>query len=92
MVFLDHLPGLLLALMGWAATVLAIDGASRLTPNDRRAMVVCSWLLWMIPGLGTLVMRGLISTDTAALSVTFTTIVLGAIVLVGALRRPRSRP
>jgi hypothetical protein len=87
-----HLPGVLLALMGWAATVLMLDNASRLTTNDRRAMTVCSWMLWMIPGVGTLVLNGTLTTDTAALIVAATTIALGLIVLLGAVVRLRIRP
>jgi hypothetical protein len=82
---MGELPGVLLGLMGWAATVLLIDGSSHLTVNDRRAMIVCSWMFWMIPGLGTLVLRGLLATDTAALTITFTTLALGAIMLLGSL-------
>ncbi len=91
MELLTHLPGFLLALMGWAATVLLLENATRLTVNDRRAMVVCSWMLWMIPGIGTLVLNGLLATDLAALIVATTTVALGLIMLVGANRRPRTR-
>lgn len=89
---LAQLPGVLLGLMGWAATVLLIDGAAQLTTNDRRAMIVCSWMFWMIPGMGTLVLRGLITTETAALTIASTTLALGLIVLLGAIARPRTRP
>jgi len=89
---LAQLPGVLLGLMGWAATVLLIDDATRLSTNDRRAMVVCSWMFWMIPGVGTLVLRGLIATDTAALAIAGSTLLLGLFVLVKAINRPRTRP
>jgi hypothetical protein len=93
MELLDHTSGLLLGLMGWAATLLALEGAAGLTVNDRRAMTVCSWMVWMLAGFGTLVMRGVLSIDTAALTVTFSTIALGIIVLLGARARPpRTRP
>jgi hypothetical protein len=92
MELLNLLPGVMLALMGWAATVLAVESAARLTPNDRRAMIVCSWMLWMIPGIGTFVLRGLLSTDTAALVVAATTVALGLVMLAGAINRPRTRP
>lgn len=85
-------PGFLLALMGWAATILLLEGASRLTLNDRRAMIVCSWMLWMIPGVGSFVLEGLLTTDVAALIVASTTIALGLVMLVGAVVRPRTRP
>ena len=82
---IGQLPGFLLGLIGWAATVLMIEGATRLTVNDRRAMIVCSWMFWMIPGLGTFVLRGLMTTDTAALFIAVTTMALGLIMLIGAI-------
>jgi hypothetical protein len=84
-------PGFLLALMGWAATILLLESASRLTVNDRRAMIVCSWMLWMIPGVGSFVLEGLLTTDLAALIVAATTVALGLVMLVGAVVRPRIR-
>jgi hypothetical protein len=93
MELLDHTPGLLLGLIGWAATLLALESATRLTINDRRAMIVCSWTVWMLPGFGTLVMRGVISIDVAALTVALTTVALGILVLLGArMGPPRTRP
>lgn len=89
---LFDLQSLLLGLMGWAATVLVVESATRLTLNDRRAMIVCCWMLWMIPAFGALVMRGLMSTDTAALYVGLTTGVMGVIMLLDAIARPRTRP
>lgn len=85
-------PGFFLALMGWAATILALESASRLTVNDRRAMTVCSWMLWMIPGVGSFVLEGLLTTDMAALIVGATTTFMGLVMLVGAVVRPRTRP
>lgn len=86
MVSLLQQQSFLIGLIGWAATVLLIENASRLTLNDRRAMIVCSWMLWMIPAFGALVLRGLITTDIAALYVGLTTGALGLIMLVGAIR------
>ena len=86
---IGQLPGFLLGLIGWAATVLMIEGATRLTVNDRRAMIVCSWMFWMIPGLGIFVLRGLMTTDTAALFIAVTTMVLGLIMLIGAIVHKR---
>lgn len=87
-----ELQSILIGLIGWGATVLALESATRLTANDRRAMTVCSWMLWMIPSFGALVMNGLISTDIAALYVGLTTGAIGVIMLLGALVRPRTRP
>lgn len=83
----------LIGLIGWAATVLLIQGAGRLTVNDKRAMVVCSWVLWMIPTFGALALQDLLTTDIAALSVGVTTLALSALVLLGARRGiRRTRP
>lgn len=92
MEMLFDLQSFLIGLIGWAATVLLIQGAGRLTANDKRATVVCSWVLWMTPTFGALVLQGLLATDTAALYVGATTLALGALVLLGArggIRRTR---
>jgi uncharacterized membrane protein len=91
MAALYPLQSILLGLMGWAAMTLVILNASRLTDNDRRAMVVCGWMLWMIPAFGVLVYRGLITTDTAALYCGITTVCLAFIVIVSSVRT-RTRP
>lgn len=91
MATLFQLQSFLIGLIGWAATVLVIENATRLTLNDRRAMIVCGWMLWMIPAFGVLVLRGLITTDIAALYVGLTTGALGLIMLVGAIT-PRTHP
>ncbi len=91
MELLDHMPGLLLGLIGWAATLLALENATRLTINDRRAMLVCSWTVWMLPGFGTLVMRGVISIDAAALPQPRAGGWLGIAVLLGAIAAARAK-
>jgi hypothetical protein len=80
------LQSILFGLMGWAATSLVVMSASRLTNNDRRAMVVCGWMLWMIPAFGVLAYRGIITTDTAALYCGITTLCLALIVVVSSVR------
>ena len=89
-VFLEQ--SILLGLMGWAATVLAIQGATRLTTTDRRAMIVCFWTVWMIPAFGPLVLNGIIATDTAAFFVGLTTVAIALVMFFGARTRPRIRP
>ncbi|MFV9505516.1 MAG: hypothetical protein AB4911_13250 [Oscillochloridaceae bacterium umkhey_bin13] len=91
MEFLVELQTVLIGLIGWAATVLIVDGSSRLNLNDKRAMIVCSWMIWMIPGFGGLVMRGVLMTDTAALYVGVTTVALGMIMALGAFLGTRRR-
>jgi hypothetical protein len=92
MATLYPLQSILFGLMGWAATALAVMNASRLTSNDRRAMVVFGWMLWMVPAFGALVYRGLISTDTAALYCGATTAFLALIIIIGSVVHPRTRP
>ncbi|NJN16728.1 MAG: hypothetical protein HC822_10870 [Oscillochloris sp.] len=82
----------LIGLIGWAATVLATTSASRLSLNERRMMIVCSWMLWMAPALGLLAAQGLISADMAALVAGGTTLLLAMAVMFGARQRPRTRP
>jgi hypothetical protein len=90
---LFQIQSVLIGLIGWAATVVLTLSSNRLNTNDRRMMVVCSWMLWMIPALGALVYRGLLTTDTAALYVGGTTVFVGLIVLLSAIAaRPRTRP
>lgn len=88
---LFQLQSVLIGMIGWAATVIITINASRLTVNDQRMMVVCSWMLWMIPAFGALVYRGLITTDAAAIYCGGTTVLMGIIVLLTAVR-PRTRP
>jgi uncharacterized membrane protein len=80
------LQSILLGLMGWAATSLVVMNGSRLTNNDRRVMVVCGWMLWMIPAFGVLAYRGMITTDAAALYCGITTACLALIVVIGSVR------
>ncbi|NTV63837.1 MAG: hypothetical protein HGA65_09910 [Oscillochloris sp.] len=91
MASLYPLQSILLGLMGWAAMGLVIMNASRLTDNDRRAMIVCSWMLWMIPAFGVLVYRGLMTTDSAAIYCGVTTMGLAAVVIATSVRT-RTRP
>ncbi len=83
---------LLIGLIGWAATFLVVENASRLTRNDKRAMTVCSWVLWMAPAFGALVLQGNLTTDLAAFYVGISTIALSMIMLVGAFVGPRTHP
>lgn len=87
----NQLQSVLIGLIGWAATAVITLNASRLTVNDRRMMLVCSWMLWMIPSLGALVYRGILTTDSAALYVGASTVIMAIIVLITAIR-PRTRP
>jgi ABC-type iron transport system FetAB permease component len=89
---LAELSGLAISIIGWAATVLIILGITSLTENDRRALIVSSWLIWGSFGFGTLVLHGLLTIDGAALYTAVTIAVLASVVLASALlaRRPKS--
>jgi uncharacterized membrane protein len=91
MTMISSLQSILLGLMGWSATALLIINASRLTMNDRRAMTICSWMVWMIPAFGALVYHGVITTNTAALYCGATTLCLALLVIVTTVRQ-RTRP
>ncbi len=80
------LQSILLGLLGWAATGMVVMGTSRLTLTDRRVMLVCNWLLWMIFAFGTLVYRGLMTTSTAAIYCGVSTVALGLVVIASARR------
>lgn len=86
----QELQGILIGIVGWAATALAVLSSSRLNPTERRMMVVCCWMLWMIPALGSLVYRGLLTTDVAALLCGGTTLALGMIAVLSGWR-PKTR-
>ena len=88
---LMQIQGLLIGLIGWAATAMMIVGSSRLNVNEQRAMIVCSWALWMIPAMGSLVYRGVISTDTAVIACGTSTIILAVMASLSAIRW-RTRP
>ncbi|MFQ3664313.1 MAG: hypothetical protein SNJ69_18215, partial [Chloroflexaceae bacterium] len=62
MEILFQVPGFFLALMGWAATILLLQDSPRLTVNERRGMMICSWVAWMTPGFGSFVLAGLMAT------------------------------
>lgn len=77
---LAQIQGLLIGLIGWAATALLTLGSSRLSPAEQRAMIVFCWTLWMIPALGALVYRNLLEINAAALYCGVTTVVLALLV------------
>ncbi|MBP1464711.1 hypothetical protein EYB53_003205 [Candidatus Chloroploca sp. M-50] len=91
MEMLSDLQSILIGLIGWAATTLMLENASRLTITDRRVMSVFSWTIWMIPAFGALVLQGLLTTYTAVLYVCITTLALGVIMVIGVSRRTHTR-
>ncbi len=83
---LAQIQGLLIGLIGWAATVVLTLNSTKLTGADQRAMIVFSWTLWMIPALGALVYRNLLAINEAAFYCIGTTLLLGIAVSVGSIR------
>lgn len=81
-----HIQGVLLGLIGWAATTVIVLGSSRLATVEQRAMIVFSWTIWMIPALGTLVYRQLLDVNTAAFYCIATTIAVALLVCITAIR------
>lgn len=71
--------GVLIGLLGWAATGLWILNAPRLSELDRRLMILCMWLIWMIPGLGTLVLNEILSISSLVIISSLTTMLWGAL-------------
>jgi hypothetical protein len=88
---LPHLQGPLIGLLGWAATGLWALGADRLSDGERRAMIVCAWLAWMLPGAGTLVLAGLFSATVLMIVMGVSTVVI-ALALIAGAQRWRTKP
>lgn len=86
-----ELQGFLLGLIGWAATAVLAIGARQLSALEQRAVIVCSWLVWMIHGLGTFVRAGILTIDAAALFIGISTVLLAALLLIGVRGRTRAR-
>lgn len=83
--------GVLIGLIGWAATAVLALGTPRLSSIEQRAAIVCSWLVWMIPGFGAFVRSGAITIDAAALYIGVSTVLMGALLLIGVRGRKRVR-
>ncbi|ACL24691.1 hypothetical protein [Chloroflexus aggregans] len=83
--------GILIGLIGWAATAILALGSSRLSAIEQRAMIACSWVIWMIPGVGTFVRSGALTIDAAALYIGISTALLAGLLLIGIYGRKRVR-
>lgn len=91
MELLYQIQGMLIGLIGWAATALLTMNSSKLSELEQRATMVCAWAIWMIPASGTLVYQGIITTDAAAIFCGVTTILLAVFASISAIRgRSRS--
>jgi hypothetical protein len=87
-----QLDGLLIGIIGWAATILLTTNSTKLSALEQRAMVVCSWGAWMLPAAGTLVYREIIATETAIVFCFVTTLLMGVVASIGAIGSGRTRP
>lgn len=79
---LANSPGLLLGLIGWAASTKIILDASSFSAWQQRALVVFTWMLWMIPAFDATVYRGLLDAEAA---VRYCATMTGALVFVVSL-------
>lgn len=86
MEILTQIQGVLIGLIGWAATAVLTLGSLRLSTTEQRVMIVFCWTLWMIPALGTLVYQHLLEINTAALYCGTTTMLLGVLVSISSNR------
>ncbi len=86
-----EIQGILIGLIGWAATAVLALGTQRLSSIEQRAVIVCSWMLWMIPGFGAFVRSGAITIDAAVLYIGVSTVLLAALLLIGVRGRKRAR-
>ncbi len=82
---------ILIGLIGWAATAVLALGSRRLSFIEQRAVIVCSWLVWMIPGFGAFVRSGWLTIDAAALYIGLSTLILAVLFLIGARGKARMR-
>lgn len=58
-------PGLILGVIGWAATASIILDASWMGPWQRRLLVVFTWMLWIVPAFDATVYQGSMAADVA---------------------------
>jgi uncharacterized membrane protein len=87
-----QIQGVLIGLIGWAATALLTMSSSKLNAPEQRAMMVCAWAVWMIPAAGALVYRGLITADTAVIYCGTTTVLLAVLAMVSSISWRKTRP
>ena len=81
MELLGMFQGVYVGLLGWAATSLWALGVTHLGEGEKRAIIVCAWVLWMIPAFGTLVHNGLITMVGLMIISGFSTIALSLLLL-----------
>lgn len=62
---LAQAPGLVLALIGWAATTMLLCDARSLRLWSKAALIVFTWMLWMIPAFDIVVHHGIMAADMA---------------------------
>jgi hypothetical protein len=84
-----EMQGVFIGLLGWGATTLLLNNASKISQLEQRFMTVCAWTIWMIIGMGTLVHKGLITSNTAITFCGLSTIVLALLVTLSAMRWSR---
>ncbi len=76
---LAQAPGLFLGLIGWAATAKLLSESSITNIWQRAALIVFTWMLWMIPAFDIVVYHGLMPADMA---VTYCGALTGALIFI----------
>lgn len=84
---LSQVPGLFLGVIGWAATAKLIYGSSLTGFWQRSALIVFTWMLWMVPAFDIIVYQGLMPAETAVTYCATMTGALAFVISLGALGR-----
>jgi hypothetical protein len=80
-----QMQGIFIGLLGWAATALLLNNV-KISTAEHCLMIVCSWTIWMIPATGTLVSKGIITSNTAITFCALSTLALAFVVSISAIR------
>jgi hypothetical protein len=75
-------PGLILGIIGWAASARLICEASGISFLPRAGLIIFTWMLWMIPAFDVVVHQGIMPANIA---ITFCTITTASLVFVVSL-------
>lgn len=79
---LDQFTGLLVGIIGWAATASLLLNSPHVTAGSQRVMLVFTWLVWTVPAFDALVYRGFMAAETAMRTGATLTLLLSLVVLL----------
>ena len=80
---------MIVALVGWLATIYWLKGIKRLTDRSRGILIVATWFPWMVLALATVVMPGKLPLADALQGTTAFSV--GMVVFLISSRRKTSR-